>query len=380
MIRIPGPIPITIRPVFWIFAALIGFLYSQSIVGTLIWVGIIFISVLFHEFGHALTAKFFGKKPRIELVALGGLTIHDSQDLPYWKQFFITLNGPLFGFILALSAWGLSKVSLFSGTWILRDLFIVNCFWTVVNLIPVLPLDGGQLLRIVLERFFGAKGDRYALMVGLICALGISFFFFIMQSFLIGALFFLFAFQCFEMWRSSRKMEESDRKENLREMLLKAEEALVLGEIDQAMALFRSLREQSKKGLIWSTATQQLGLLEYEQGNREVAYALLLEAQKDLVDEATYVLHELAFEEKNYKLVADLSAKAFQANQEVDVALRSAGAFAQIGQVKPAIGWLHAALEQGLESLDTIIASTLYDPIRSDSHFQKFISTAKKNP
>jgi stage IV sporulation protein FB len=377
MIRIPGPIPITIRPIFWIFAALIGFLYSQTLVGTFIWIGIIFVSVLFHEFGHALTAKMFGKKPRIELVALGGLTVHDSQDLPYWKQFLITFDGPLFGFILALISLALSKLSIFAGNWILRDLFVVNCFWTVVNLIPVLPLDGGQLLRIVLERIFGTKGDRYALMVGLICALAISFFFFAMQSFLIGALFFLFGFQCFEMWRSTRKMEDSDRKQNLREMLIKAEEALVSGNIGEAMGLFRELRSLSKKGLIWSTATQQLALLEYEQGNRNMAYSLLLEVQKDLGDEPACILHELAFEEKNYKLVADLSARAFQTSQELDVAIRSAGAFAQMGEVKPAIGWLHAALEKGLDSTEQIIASPLYDPIRHDPGFVKFLSSIK---
>lgn len=376
MIRIPGPIPIFIRPIFWLFAALIGFLYSQSFAGTIIWVGIIFVSVLFHEFGHALTAKCFGKHPRIELVALGGLTIHDSHDLPYWKQFLITLNGPLFGFLLALIAWGLSKMPTFADVWVLRDLFVVNCFWTVVNLIPVIPLDGGQLLRIALEKVFGTKGDRYALMTGLVFALGISLFFFAFQSFLIGALFFLFAFQCFEMWRASRKMEDSDRKEDLREMLIKAEQFLVAGDTDQASALFRTLREQTKKGLIWRVATQQLGMLEYEKGNRESAYNLLLEVQTDLEQEPSRILHELAFEAKNYKLVTVLAPKAFQASQEVDVALRNAGAFAQLGQVKPSIGWLHAAFEQGLDSLE-VLSSSLYDPIRSDPHFQKFLSTIR---
>jgi stage IV sporulation protein FB len=56
MLRIPGKIPIAISPAFWIFAALIGYLNSQSFIGTIIWIGIIFVSVLVHEFGHALTA------------------------------------------------------------------------------------------------------------------------------------------------------------------------------------------------------------------------------------------------------------------------------------------------------------------------------------
>ena len=65
MIRIPGRIPITIHGAFWILAALIGFLNSHSIVGTLIWMAIILISVLFHELGHALTALAFKQNMHI---------------------------------------------------------------------------------------------------------------------------------------------------------------------------------------------------------------------------------------------------------------------------------------------------------------------------
>ncbi len=383
VIKIPGRIPIIIRPAFWIFAALIGFLYSQSFLGTLIWVGIIFVSVLFHEFGHALTAKLFGKKPHIELVALGGITVHDGQNLPYWKQFFITLNGPVFGFILAMIAWGIEKWHPFTSPAagiIIHDIYIVNLFWTVVNLIPVLPMDGGQLLRIALEGIFGAKGFRYALVTGLVIAILISLFFFLMQSFLIGALFFLFAYQCFEMWRGTRKMEDSDRQENLREMLLKAEEALIMGQIDQAMAIFETLRQQAKKGLIWSTATQQLALLEYERNHREKALALLLEAKTDLADEPACVLHELAFDAKDYALVTELSSRAYQFKQEGDVALRNASAFAKIGQAKPAVGWLHAAAEHGIESLEEIVKQEFFDPVRNDPLFQKFLHTLKPPP
>src|SRR5689334_3649770 len=104
MIRIPGRIPITIHGTFWILAALIGFLSSYSFFGTFIWVGIILISVLFHEFGHALTALAFKQNPRIELIAFGGVTYHDASKLSFWKQFLITFNGPLFGFLLFVIA------------------------------------------------------------------------------------------------------------------------------------------------------------------------------------------------------------------------------------------------------------------------------------
>ncbi|MBS3903717.1 MAG: site-2 protease family protein [Simkania sp.] len=377
MLKFHGPIPITIRPMFWLFAAIIGFLYSQSIVGTFFWIGIIFISVLFHELGHALTARMFGKKPRIELVALGGLTFHEGQDLPYWKQFIITLNGPVFGFFLGMFAWAVGRWGgIVSEPYvsIVQDIFVINIFWTVVNLIPVLPLDGGQLLRIAFEGFFGAKGFGYALMAGLVIAVLISLFFFLMQSFLIGALFFLFAYQNFEMWRRTRAMGDKDRHEDLQALLLKAEEALLMGQISQAMNLLTTLREQTKKGLLWATATQQLALLEYQAGHRDAAYALLLEVQHGLGGETACILHELAFDARNFSLVTELSPRAFQIRQEADVALRSAMAFAQLGQVKPAMGWLHAAAEHGVSSIKEVVQREYFDPIRDNPLFQKFIA------
>ena len=63
MISIPGKIPIKITPAFLIFASIIGFLNSGTVMGTMIWFGIILVSVLIHEMGHALAALAFGKRP-----------------------------------------------------------------------------------------------------------------------------------------------------------------------------------------------------------------------------------------------------------------------------------------------------------------------------
>ena len=63
-------IPISIKPFFWIFAVLIGFLMSGTLLGTIIWVVIIFVSVLVHELGHATVALAFNQNPKIELMIL----------------------------------------------------------------------------------------------------------------------------------------------------------------------------------------------------------------------------------------------------------------------------------------------------------------------
>lgn len=381
MIRFGGPIPVTIRPAFWLFAALIGYLYSQSWMGTLIWIVIIFFSVLFHEFGHALTAMLFGRKPRIEIVALGGLTLHDGQSLSSWKQFLIVLNGPLFGLLLALFSWLAMKIPVLSAglpMQILRDVTIINVFWTVINLLPVLPLDGGQMLRIVMEAFFGARGFQYSLVIGMALSVLISMTLFLFQDFLLGAFFFLFAFQSFEMWRATRGLSDTDRNQELKEIFVKAEEALLLGRKEDAIQLLYSLRIQAKKGLLWKTATQQLAVLYFQSDNREEAYTLLQEIKEDLNDEAASALHELAFENGNYPLVVALAPRVYRFSQEGSVALRSAYASAQLKLVKSAIGWLQAALEEGGGGLSEALASSLFDPVRNDPSFAKFLQSLKK--
>lgn len=367
-------IPVTIHPTFWLFAALIGYLNSQSLIGTLVWVGIIFVSVLFHECGHALTALLFGQNPRIELVALGGLTYHDGQKLPFWRQFFIVFNGPLFGFLLVILATLLLQVPAFAqgmtGS-ILQLTRVVNLFWTVVNLLPVMPLDGGQLLRIVLERIFGLKGLKYAILTSMIVAMGISIFFFVTQAFLIGALFFLLAYQSFETFRRTRHLSETDRDDGLREQLEKVEEMMQKGNREEAYQLCQQIRAKAKKGMIFELSTQYLAFLKYEKGEIKDAYELLRSIREELGSDAMCLLHKAAFEQKDFPLVVELAGPCFQTWPSMETALRNAYAHAQLKQAVPTVGWLQTAISEGLVNIPDVLSDHIFDPIRSDSSFQE---------
>src|SRR5690606_38971533 len=96
----------------------------------------------------------------------GGVTQYDGPKLKKWQQFLIVFNGPFFGFLLFAAATFCLQFA-WSETPLLKVglhlMQIANLFWTVVNLLPILPMDGGHLLRIVLEKFFGMKGLRIAL-------------------------------------------------------------------------------------------------------------------------------------------------------------------------------------------------------------------------
>ena len=378
MLQFSGRIPVIIHPTFWLFAALIGYLNSMSLVGTLIWVAIILISVLIHEFGHAITALLFKQSPRIELVALGGLTYHNGQQLSFWRQLLIVFNGPLFGFFLFLIASALLRIpSLAQGTIgsILTLTRAVNLFWTIINLLPVMPLDGGQMLRIILERIFGHKGFKYTIIVSMCLAAGISGFFFLTHAFLIGALFFMLAFQSYDTFRRTRHLSETDRDDTLRQKLESVEELMQLGKKDQALTLCAEIRAKAQKGMIYELATQYLAFLTYERGDSKEAYDLLRSVREELGSDALCLLHKTAFEQKDFPLVTELAGSCFQSLPTVEIALRNAYAHAQLKQAVPAAGWLQTAISEGLTNLKEILSDHVFDPIREDPSFKALITS-----
>jgi Zn-dependent protease len=373
MLRIPGRIPIVIHPIFWLTAALIGYLNSFSFIGTLIWTGAIFLSVLFHEWGHALTAAFFGCRPRIELVALGGLTYHDGDRLPFWKQFFIVLDGPLFGFLLFLAAAWLLPMTSGLAHAVLQVFWWINLYWTVLNLLPILPLDGGQLLRIVLEGLCGVRGVRYALIASIVIALGASLFFFLYQLLFPGALFFLFAFQSYDAYRRTRQLTEQDNRAELRALLDAAEAHLQAGRKEEALDACRKIRSQVKKGVLYVLASQYAAFILYDRGDAKGAYDLLRPLRAQLSADALCLLHRAAFEQQDDALVVELAGACYQSWPGFETALRNACASARLAQVRPAIGWLQAAVHEGVDNLPDILKETAFDAIRSDPRFQAFV-------
>ena len=383
MIRIPGRIPIIIYPTFWILAALLAVLLGEGdFLKMFIWVGVVFVSVLFHEFGHALTALAFGRKPRIELVAMGGLTYHDGDRLPFWKQFFITLNGPIFGFIIVIGVFLLKEIPSFSTGYaghLLEQIFFVNVIWTVVNLIPVLPLDGGQLLRLTLEKFFGYKGLRYAFFWSALLSLGFCLLLFLTQNYLAGAIFFLFAFENFDNFRKSRFVRESDQRDEFKKIFLEAEINLRQGNKERALAAFESLRASSKEGLIYDMATQYAAFLHYDQGHIAQAYKILIPIKDRLDPDALVLLHRIAFEQGDFSMVMELSGSVFQYTPEAEVALRSAYAAASLKLAEASVGWLQTARQSGVENLKEIILEKTFDPIRTDTAFQEFTSSLNQS-
>ena len=120
--------------------------------------------LLVHEYGHALTAMYFGARPSITLEAFGGQAEYMNARMGFKEQFLITLNGPLFESLLIFLSYYLLQTHVFVGLpyveYFLHVMMRLNILWCLLNLIPIAPLDGGMLLRYALESKFGENGVK----------------------------------------------------------------------------------------------------------------------------------------------------------------------------------------------------------------------------
>jgi stage IV sporulation protein FB len=171
-------IPVRIEPAFLVIIAILGInpvdpqpLYIAS------WVLIATMSVLVHELGHAVVFRVFGIRPAITLHGFGGLT-SGSGALTPWREIGVSLAGPLSALVLlGLPAVWLER----SGTVTSAEaqVFVsqavwINIGWSLLNLVPVLPLDGGHVFEALAEMTAKGRGRRIAAVVSVAVAAGLG--------------------------------------------------------------------------------------------------------------------------------------------------------------------------------------------------------------
>lgn len=116
----------------WLFS----FQFALALIGCLV----------FHEYGHVRAMKYFGMKTKgIYLVPfLGGLALSDEKINTRWQDVVISIMGPMFGLILSVI---LLIIYLITGEMFFAGLAAFNAFLNLFNLLPILPLDGGHVLK-----------------------------------------------------------------------------------------------------------------------------------------------------------------------------------------------------------------------------------------
>ncbi len=203
----PAPTPFDLRwrlfgihfrvhPSFWLVGLLFGMMSApreNTVLFILIWVLSMFVSVLWHEMGHVLMGRLFGEPGHILLYSMGGYAMGFYQNLQRWQRILVASAGPGAGFLfLALIALFDNKywnyltnwynlpwlqtpwcvmdhiVPLFAVDhrwylWLMQMLIWMNLFWSLMNLLPVIPLDGGNILKEICTGISPRAGLRFAL-------------------------------------------------------------------------------------------------------------------------------------------------------------------------------------------------------------------------
>ena len=194
-------ISVRVHPVFWLVSAIMGWnALELGFQYLLIWIACVFVSILIHELGHVWMGLAFGSHGKIVLYGFGGLAIGSNVLDKRWQRIAVCFAGPLAGFLflavlflmLRLRDPGLFPVWLTTAKqdlglpvnrielraqiehmaskplefFVVSQLIFINLLWGLVNLLPIWPLDGGQISRDVCE---GVSRDR-----GLTWCFGIS--------------------------------------------------------------------------------------------------------------------------------------------------------------------------------------------------------------
>lgn len=165
--------PVVIHWFFWVNCALLGGAIGadspQRMQMLLGWLLVAFASVLIHELGHALAMRHFGdRQVGILLYAFGGLA-RGSRWLSRQEDVIVSAAGPFTQLAAAvvmwwvLDAWKPGSPLVY---YTLRSFQHISIFWAVLNLLPIIPLDGGHISRAL----FGPMRQQMALKLSLVCA------------------------------------------------------------------------------------------------------------------------------------------------------------------------------------------------------------------
>lgn len=170
--------PLRIDPFFFVTAWLIG--GHREPLWMLSWIAVVVLGVLAHELGHAFAGRRLGLQPWIRLVAFGGMTGWSRpRPLTAAQQIAISAAGPAVGIAIGGAVLLAGAAGVFAGApptvaRVLNDVLWVNLGWAVLNLLPILPLDGGHITASAAEMAAGRRGRLAARLFSVVLTVGIG--------------------------------------------------------------------------------------------------------------------------------------------------------------------------------------------------------------
>ncbi len=170
----------------WIFGVNYASGGAQQAWSGLLFVVLLFLCVLLHEFGHIFTARAFGvSTPDVILLPIGGVARLERIPEKPSQEFLVAIAGPAVNVVIAAILIAVSgahfDVAKFASIANARSGMIdrladVNLFLAVFNLIPAFPMDGGRVLRALLASRFGyVRATEIAAAIGQWVAFALGF-------------------------------------------------------------------------------------------------------------------------------------------------------------------------------------------------------------
>ncbi len=169
----------------WIFGVNYASSGPQQAWNGLLFLVLLFLCVLLHEFGHIFTARAFGvMTPDVILLPIGGVARLERIPEKPSQEFLVAVAGPavnvaIAGILVVLGARpGMDSLASFenANAGLADRLAMVNVFLALFNLIPAFPMDGGRVLRALLASRFGyVRATEMAAAIGQWVAFALGF-------------------------------------------------------------------------------------------------------------------------------------------------------------------------------------------------------------
>lgn len=377
-----GRITVSAEPFFWLMAGLFGVMLGRgSARESVMWAGVVGFSVLFHELGHAAVCLVWGKGADIVLQGFGGATRpRDVSRFGTWRTAALDLAGCAAGFGLAAAALGLmvaGKGALSPEAKSLASaIFTVNVWFSIFNLLPISPMDGGKLVSGLLAARWGLGGRRVAHGIGLTLGAGAALYFYrggaMYGAFLCGAM----AVGEGRALKRSLSMTAADSDETLTAEIPRSVELWDKGRHEEAAAVLVALREKAKAGLTYDAATIHLAYFLYLMERVEESYAYFKEAPEgDLSAPLKRAYADAALRRKDFATALRLGRTNFHDQTGPDTAYAAALAAAGLGDARETASWLKTALRLGLDR--NALRAKEFDAVRGAEEFRDLLGGSR---
>lgn len=171
---------VRVHPLFWLMCLLLGWdftkmrvLSDNGMTELAVWTVACFLSILLHEFGHVWMGRIFGTDGHIVLHSFGGLAIGSNDLRRGWQRVLVSAAGPgiqllLYGGLIGLMKLGYSPEVRTPLWFLVLILLMINLYWPLLNLLPIWPLDGGQITREVCQGLSRQHGLLASLWISLV--------------------------------------------------------------------------------------------------------------------------------------------------------------------------------------------------------------------